>query len=233
MQKIGILVSSPLEGRSFFKDLMYQEPYAFSKNIWVICAGRGDKNQKKATTKLIFKGIDGIISWGFAGGLDPTLASGTIILPQQIIHPFGPTLDMDKKWHKKLKNQLEKHFPVITHPLAYAQHILHTPKQKRNLFERTKAAAVDQESFIIGDMVKEAKLPFISLRVILDDAYTALPKNIQTLQDNTGTLIKKNIFLELLKPHLWLNYLTLSRQYSKTNQILHHVIDASFNHTFN
>ena len=106
--------------------------------------------------------VDCVISAGFAGGLDPTLPTGALILAEN----FPERLEIARA---TLGNR------VRVHPLASAPVVLETPQAKAQYKSATRAFAVDMESATIADFFHKKGVPFLSLRAISDAAHEALP----------------------------------------------------------
>ena len=70
---MGIIAALPQECRCLKK-----------VNASVLCSGVGAERAAWAANQLVKAGSDRLVSWGFAGGLDPTLKPGTLLLPKQI-----------------------------------------------------------------------------------------------------------------------------------------------------
>ena len=219
MKSIGILVSSPIEAKAF-SELENQSPIEIRKGVWLISSGMGEKNIKKAIAKLILKGIEGLISFGFAGGIDSLLTTGTITLPKQIIHLNGMIFNTNDVWRNAIKKQIPLEHPFTEKALVHTPSILYTPEDKNYYFQRSGGSAVDQESYFVGEMAFESSLPFLVVRVILDDATTSLPQNVDKLQDEKGVLNLKLLLKELLHITLWPDYYKLSRQYYQSHKVL-------------
>jgi adenosylhomocysteine nucleosidase len=113
----------------------------------------------------------GIISFGVAGGLDPSLRPGAQLVASAVIRD-GVSIPTDEGWSRSL---LRAH-PAATHaPIASVQEAVTDPAGKSRLFETTGAAAVDMESHIAADMAAKHGLPFAVLRVVADPATRHVP----------------------------------------------------------
>lgn len=124
-----------------------------------------------------------LISFGLAGGLDPDLRPGDLIVASQV------TAD-GKTWHAAL---------TLTGALASALQASRTalqglagvdtpvmePAGKAALRAGTGASAVDMETHIAARFANENNLPWASLRVICDPAERGLPPlALQALKPN-------------------------------------------------
>lgn len=128
-------------------------------------------------------GVRGLISFGVAGALSPSLRPGEIIVATTVITPSGafPTCaDWSKSLLKSLPHAL--HLPVFGSEAA-----LMTAVEKRSLWSSTGAAAVDMESGPVAEVAAEYGLPYTVLRVVLDPACRAIPLSAMAGAREDGT----------------------------------------------
>ncbi|HVW54469.1 MAG TPA: hypothetical protein VHC00_02185 [Rhizobiaceae bacterium] len=113
----------------------------------------------------------GIISFGIAGGLDPKLPAGALVVASSIIGPDDawPT---DGQWASRLLDRC----PGAVHGAIFgADAPLQTVSAKQECFRQTGARAVDMESHIAAAFAAERNLPFAVLRAVADPAGRAVP----------------------------------------------------------
>lgn len=225
---IGVITSSPIEASVF--NLVQEGKLAKIKdNVWLTCCGRGQAGVDEAILHMTYKGVEGLVSWGFAGGLSQDLTAGTVMLPKQIIHPFGPTFTCNPHWQQMLKETLPEDVVFSEGPIVHSDHVLKTPNQKQLHALRSHGICVDQESFYIAQWAQRLNLPFVAIRVILDDAQTSLPDNIESIQSPQGDINVGELFKTLIKPQHWSEFLTLKNQYHISQQKLKSVAKTAFN----
>jgi adenosylhomocysteine nucleosidase len=121
-------------------------------------------------------GARGLWSCGLAGGLDPALPSGTLLLPGRILAGDGSSIELDPRWHARALDRLQPLGAVATGTLAHAGVLLAGPAQKQQLRQASGAMAVDMESAVLAHWAGHRRLPFLVLRVVLDPATVALPE---------------------------------------------------------
>ena len=118
-----------------------------------------------AARHLIAQGATSLISFGVAGGLDPTLESGDLILPRQLITPNEGTIEVSPD----LQELIASAFPGAHSETLYASDdIIDTPAEKQRLFQKTGAIAADMESGTVAEAALQAGIPFAIIRAIGD-----------------------------------------------------------------
>ncbi len=135
-------------------------------------AGGGDAARlQRLVSKTIADGAQGLISFGLAGGLDPKLGAGTILVGRAIVHG-RERFAADAAWCRYLERRLPQ-AQAIT--IAGADRPVALASEKAALFAATGAAAVDMESHHSARLAREYEIPFAVLRVVADPAYRTLP----------------------------------------------------------
>jgi nucleoside phosphorylase len=118
------------------------------------------------------------MSFGLAGGLDPGLRAGTIILPSEVISLDGAGFLTAQAWRERFRLVIAKQHPVAAGRLLTSPQPLAAPADKAAAFRRTGAVAVDMESLGVAEVAAARGLPFIAVRVIVDTAADILPRAI-------------------------------------------------------
>ena len=132
----------------------------------------------------IAEGAAGILSFGIAGGLDPTLPPGTAILAGAVIAD-GQRWTADAAWRGGLAARLPD---AILGDLAGVDRPVMSPGDKCALATATGALAVDMESHIAARLAAAHGLAFAALRVICDPAARAIPPAaIAGMREDGGT----------------------------------------------
>ena len=162
-------------------------------------SGLGSHNARRAATELIDNGVGALLSWGSAGGLDPGLRPGTLLLPQDVLTSEGRRFEVTATWHAKLHELMSRQFEIHTGALVQSLHPVTTARQKQTLFARTGAVAVDTESAAIAEVAASRGLPFVAVRAILDPATRDLPPSALAAVDSSGRLRVKDLVLGLLR----------------------------------
>ena len=155
--------------------LIQEARIAAGPGLTVICSSSDPQQLRELLTVFDPSTIRGVISFGVAGGLDPTLKSGDLVVATEVMAG-------DTRWLAglTLSDELLASIPlggrrVIRAGLAGVEQVIAAQDGKAALRSETGAAAVDMESHIAAAYAAEAGLPFAALRVISDPAGSALP----------------------------------------------------------
>lgn len=175
MSQIGIVAALPQEGRCLTRKPL---PQSFPVQVTeegplLVVSGIGPRHSLRGAEALLGAGVTGLISWGFAGGLEPGLAPGTAVLPESLAD-MGPSA-INGDWRRRLLHSLGSGIRTTSGALAHSEVTLGTPAEKARLSRDTGAVAVDQESLPVARMARQANIPFLAVRAILDPAEASLP----------------------------------------------------------
>ncbi len=137
-------------------------------------SGMGKDLAAPAARRLVEAGATALLSFGFAGGLDPKLRAGQVLLPQEVITGDGARLTTHAEWRAQLRAAIADLAPSGGTLLSTSDPI-GSVARKSELFHATGASAVDMESVAIAEVAAAHDLPFMAVRVIVDGAADALP----------------------------------------------------------
>ncbi len=132
----------------------------------VFCTGGRPDMAAFYAERLIASGSTGLMSFGIAGGLQPGLTPGTLIVADEIVTDDGRYPAM---------SNCAKAARARTGIIYGGTEIVATAAEKAALAARTGALAVDLESGEIARVAAAAGIPFIALRAIADPAERNLP----------------------------------------------------------
>jgi hopanoid-associated phosphorylase len=135
-----------------------------------VCCGRGP-GLAASLESALSPGCRGIVSFGIAGGLDPALPSGCMVIAASVIGPHE-RFPADGAWSQNLARALPD---ARSAPLLGLDAAAMDPAVKARLFRDTGAAAVDMESHIAAGIASRHSLPFAALRAIADPAGGRVP----------------------------------------------------------
>lgn len=168
--------------------LAFEARIAAGPGVNVICSGDGRNlaamlGRAVEDARMSPEGCRGIVSFGVAGGLAPSLQPGTCVVGSAILSNGGRMLT-DREWSRELLLAIPNsvHGPLM----GVAQPIAH-PDDKRALFLKTGAIAVDMESHTVARVAAEHGISMVAVRVITDPALRALPRVALAAMRGNGT----------------------------------------------
>ncbi len=143
---------------------------------WRAVAAGGDAARTAAAIAgLIAEGASGLISFGIGGGLDPALASGSLVLPLAVQDEAGTRLPVDCAWHDAVAAALaQAGIAATSGDVLGAEEIVATPENKRSL-HTGGAVIADLESHLVARAAAAAGIPFLVLRAVADPAGHGVP----------------------------------------------------------
>ena len=183
----GIVAAMAAEARILAKGpIAAGELTHLPQDAMLLLSGIGANRARLAAETLLENGATALVSWGFAGGLDPGLSPGSLILPESILATDQSIYYVDPVWHESLGNQLKSHVDLHRGTLAESTVVLDSCAEKTALFHRTGAMAVDMESASIALVAKEAGIALMVIRAITDAAKMAIPRSAVNSIDEFG-----------------------------------------------
>jgi adenosylhomocysteine nucleosidase len=138
-------------------------------------SGMGGPLAAIAARRLVDAGVSGLMSFGMAGGLDPRLRSGCVVVPDEIISRDGGRFVTADAWRERIGAAVARARAVATGKLLSSPTVIDTVAGKAAAYRDTGAVAVDMESLAIAEVAAAHGVPFVALRVIVDTAMDALP----------------------------------------------------------
>jgi adenosylhomocysteine nucleosidase len=151
--------------------------------IVVVAVGGVGRAAARRATELLLAGHQPrwLLSAGFAGALEPQLARNDLVLANEIIDAEGHTFPV------KIPDSLCNRPGHLQGRLLTVDRIVLQPDDKQALRRQFEADLVDMESSAVAEVCNRKLVRFLSVRVISDDAATALPREVATLLTHTGS----------------------------------------------
>ncbi len=161
-RRIGIVVALAAEAATL--------PDAVDGSFVVVQTGMGAERAYRGARQLIRARVSGLVSWGTAVGLTPTLVTGALVVPEMVTDLDGRCFVPDPG----LQGRMTPRTPPGGR-LTEAAAPLCTLEQKLRFAKQHKAIAADMESAAIAKAAKAANLPFAVVRVVVDDLHSEVP----------------------------------------------------------
>lgn len=134
--------------------------------VAIALSGADAGRARQAAADLAGRGARVLVSFGLAGGLDPSLRPGTVIRPKRVSRDGTPA-----DWSVRAAND-----GVEIERLVEAAAIVATSSEKAALAARAEAQAVDMESAAVAEIAASRGLTAAVLRAIADPAERDLPQ---------------------------------------------------------
>ncbi len=150
-----------------------------------------------AARRLVAEGAMALLSFGLAGGLDPVLPAGTVIIPGAVIDQHGNRWATDSAFNAVLGSGEQSPDDGGMTLLASAS-IIGMASRKQALWRQFSASATDMESGAVASVARRAGLPFAVLRAICDQADADLPPAALTALDATGEISAGSLLRSLI-----------------------------------
>jgi len=170
-----------------------REAALLRKHEVLVLAGGGAPERLAAELDRLAAGAAGIISFGMAGALDPSLRLGEWVIADRLAGAVDATCD--RRW----VSALSKRIPEARTGSAWCDgRMITEPKEKQDLRARSGAILVDMESHVAAEAAARADLPFAILRCISDEADTALPPAVAVAMQPDGRLALGKVLRSIL-----------------------------------
>jgi hopanoid-associated phosphorylase len=164
---VGIITAMRVEaGCITQRRLPFNKPISLGENGAIWLSGMGADAAREAAEGLKTFGATALMSFGFAGALEPSLNPGDLVLPE-FIHT-GRLLEVDLSWRDSLRERLPADLSVAGGILTSSVDVLTSGTAKRELALATGACAVDMESGAVAEAAVQAGIPFLAIRAISD-----------------------------------------------------------------
>jgi len=142
----------------------------------VVCSGSSPRQLRDHMSGFDAASVRGIISFGVAGGLDPSLRSGDVVIATEVVTSATRFSALSPSEESLAGIRVGNGPRIVTATLAGSEDVVLGQASKARLRASTGAAAVDMESHIAAAYAEENDLPFAAVRVISDPASRALPR---------------------------------------------------------
>ena len=164
----------------------------------IACSGGRPAKAEELARYLLEAGAEALVSFGVAGGIDPALAPGDLVIATEV-DLGGASLKADEEWAKRIHNVLPKARLGI---VCGAQEAMLTPVAKAALQAESGGLTIDLESGAVAEACAAAGKPFAVIRAVADPAGRAIPEfALKGLAEDGGTRALPVILGLLGRPH--------------------------------
>jgi adenosylhomocysteine nucleosidase len=153
------------------------------RRVVLVESGVGRENAARATHAL----VDAhrplrIVSAGFAGGLDPALRPGDLVVADSLVDLAGALHTFHTL--QTLPTLHSSSFRVGR--LLTVDRVVREPGEKQELGRKHEALAADMESLAVAEVCRQRDVPFLAVRAISDTADEELPRDVERLLAQTS-----------------------------------------------
>jgi adenosylhomocysteine nucleosidase len=147
----------------------FRVPAEEGESIRVVVTGMGAGNAAPAVERALrARRQDLVLTCGFAGGLRPGLAAGTVVFAEDGAAGLGGTLSR---------------LGALPGRFHCSSRIACTAREKEQLYRETGADAVEMESEAVRQLCRARNVPSATIRVVSDPAEEDLPLNFNALMN--------------------------------------------------
>lgn len=159
---------------------------------WPVEVGGGTAaGARAAAGRLADQGATALVSFGLAGGLDPALRPGTLLVPESVWSG-----GVSRATDPKISHALGGPTP---HCLLGAEALATTAGDKRRLWDEAHCAAIDLESGPVAEVAGARGLAFAALRAVCDRADINLPPAALVALSSAGRIGPARVLAAVLR----------------------------------
>ena len=146
--------------------------------------------------------VDGVLLVGVAGGVDPELETGDLLLADRHALQSGasqgagqaikPDADMLQSAQKAA---LELSVPIFNGGSLTVDHLVAEPHEREFLRTEYQVYSVNMEDYRAAEAAQNAGVPFLSVRVVLDTASQRLPGYLPGLARSRYKVVTKILLM--------------------------------------
>lgn len=176
MSQLAFVVGLAMEARVLLRALGEHDP---GVHLRIACAAADSDRARHAAERLLADGAGALVSFGIAGGLDPALIPGDLILAERVSHPDGRSIATDANWRRACEARAnEAGLRAVGGTLIGSERAIAPVAEKRRLFEARGGIAVDMESHAVAHAAEASGVPFLVVRAVADPANRPLPSAV-------------------------------------------------------
>jgi adenosylhomocysteine nucleosidase len=219
----GIVVALPAEARSMGITGLRLGDCRPWHGGWVALSGPGPANATPAAERLLACGVRSLASWGIAGGLDPVLRPGDLLIADRVLdrhrtEGFVPDPDASRRLVDALQGSLRIRRGALWSSDAPAE----SATGKGALASRTGAVAVDMEAAAVAAVAARSNLPFVAVKAICDPAGREMPPSVVRAFTASGGVAGLPVLAAVFGagPAQWRSLARLARDFASARRTL-------------
>lgn len=191
-----------------------------ARSIAVAQAGIGSENAFNAASMLVESGAERLASTGVAGGLDPGLSSGDVIIATTVLSPreggSAYIMRCDERLSQALAQRIEiQGIKVKRGPVFTSAEALCSIEEKRRLFRETGASVVDMEASAVARAAVESGTSLVVIKVVCDQADETIPHALAGALRSDGSVNMFKVFGAVVRnPALSTRLIAMEKEFS-------------------
>ncbi len=203
------------------ENTLYQAQIGRAQVDFVV-TGMGAENATRVANAVMNSTYAICIACGFAGGLKPEYAVGSILVAESV-QELGHARTLSAS--RNLAHAARNDGATLVKMFLSADHVVRTPAEKSQL--APFAAAVDMESFAILEAALAHRLPAVPIRVISDSSEGKVPVFVDAMLDEKGRVTAAGVLRQVARHPLQLPALIrLGRDSRTAAEALAHFLEA-------
>jgi adenosylhomocysteine nucleosidase len=216
---VGVIAALASEGRALGPSMRrggtppLSELALLGDGSLLALSGIGPAAAAAAAQSLVDAGVSALMTFGLAGGLDPALKSGSVVIPCEVLSTEGTRYAACRAWRERVAAAVSPLCAVTGGNLLTSTHAIETPADKAAAFRNSGAAAVDMESAAVAEIAAKHNLPVIAVRVIADTAADMLPRAVVAASKAGRVQFARLIGGLILAPHEIASLIRLAQRY--------------------
>ncbi len=226
---LGVVAALESEARALGSAVRRRDGLcSLNDGVLLAVSGMGGALAAIAARSLADAGAVRLMSFGMAGGLDPKLSAGTVVVPTEVISLSGTRFTTSAEWREQLCLGIARQRTSVGGVLLSSAAPVGAVADKAALFHETGAVAVDLESLGIAEVAAARGLPFVAVRVIVDTADDVLPRAVVAASQAGQVSMRRLIGGLALAPLELFAIIRLAQRYRAARRSLCAVASAGF-----
>jgi adenosylhomocysteine nucleosidase len=190
-------------------------------------SGIGIDRARDAAVHLEESGVAALASLGLSGGLDPQRAPGDLIVAEAVLEdgPSGAETvwSSDSSVAETIRRNLTAHgLNAFGGSVITSRRAVLSVEEKKSLYRKSGAMAVDMESAGVARAAVESNLPFFCIRAVCDPAGRSVTGEMMSFLDSSGRIRWTAVLARIVtNPVRLFRFLESGREFSAARRALH------------